>query len=294
MTQETREPSRLSCLLLLGATVAVMGCGSRAPLRASLRSARYAKPVTKNKVLTRSHFTRDRSGALSEADLQRILAAPVFLESKARVGVLPVATAYAPDRSVPVETVAGALSRAMEDTGHFDVSTEVAADWPADRGTAGLRELAARYRAEYLLLYRHRFVHRSHTNGWGWGYLTVLGALIVPATTLEVAGVLEATLFEVKSGTLLFTVQKRVYSKTDENVWNREPKKRAIRAQLLTRATRQLAGKVVGKIRRLVAARDRYDRKQARQKKARADAALRMTKKRAALAAGQRSTPAQK
>ncbi len=34
-----------------------------------------------------------------------------------------------------------------------------------------LRELAARYRSEYLLLYRHRFVDRSYTNAWGWLYL---------------------------------------------------------------------------------------------------------------------------
>lgn len=253
--------TRLCCLALLGG-VMLSACAARAPLRASLRTARQAKRNPKSRVLTRSHFTRDRSGALSEAALQRILSASVFLESKARVGVLPVATAYAPDRSVPVETVAGALSRAMEDTGHFDVSTEVAADWPADRGTAGLRELAARYRAEYLLLYRHRFIDRAHVNAWGWGYLTVLGALFVPASTVEVAGVLEATLFEVKSGTLLFTVNQRVYSRSVENIWNREPKKRAIRARLLKKATQALAGKVVGKIRRLVAARDRYERAQ--------------------------------
>ncbi len=94
------------------------------------------------------------------------------------------------------------------------------------------------------------------------GYLTVLGALFVPASTVEIAGVLEATLFEVKSGTLLFTVNQRVYSKTSENIWNRESKKRAIRARLLTQATKALAGKVVGKIGRLVAARDRYERAQ--------------------------------
>ena len=261
------EPSRSSklpallALFSMAGGLTLAGC-SAAPLRASLRKAPAKGRLASKRTLTRSHFTRDRSGALSESNLRRILAAPVFLEAKARVGVLPVATAYAPDRSVPVEDVAGALSRAMEDTGHFDVSTEVAADWPADRGTAGLRELAARYRAEYLLLYRHRFVDWAHVNGWGWGYLTVLGALIVPASTVEIAGVLEATLFEVRSGTLLFTVNQRVYSKTVETIWNREPKKRAIRARLLAQATKALAGKVVGKIRRLVAARDRYERGQ--------------------------------
>ena len=34
----------------------------------------------------------------------------------------------------------------------FEVATEMSTDWPADGGISGLRELAARYRAEYLLL----------------------------------------------------------------------------------------------------------------------------------------------
>jgi hypothetical protein len=256
------HPTRRLLVFAILAAPSLSACGSRAPLRANL--AYHRRPPAKRAIpapLTRSHFTRDRSGGLSEQALAKILAAPVFLEAKARVGVLPVATAYAPDRGVPVEAVAGALSRAMESTGLFEVSTEVSADWPTDRGTAGLRELAARYRAEYLLLYRHRFVKRTHTNAWGWGYLTVIGAFFLPATTLEVAGVLEATLFEVKSGTLLFTVHQRVYAKSNENVWNRSPKLRAIRSRLLSKATKKLSGKVIGKIRRLVAARDNYLRK---------------------------------
>lgn len=263
-----RHARYLQLLLSLCLTTAA-GCSGHAPLRASL-----GKLVSKGKgagqVLRQSHFARDRSGALTEEALARILAAPVFLESGARVGVLPVATAYAPDPGMPVAGVASALSDAMQRTGYFEVATEVSADWPADRGTAGLRELAARYRAEYLLLYRHRFVERTHVNAWGWGYLTLVGALFVPATTLEVAGVLEATLFEVKSGTLLFTVQQRVHSKTAENIWNHAPKKRARRGALLTKVTGKLADKVVDKIRRLVVARRTYRRQVAN---ARADRA---------------------
>lgn len=52
------------------------------------------------------------------------------------------------------------------------VVSEVTTDWPTDGSIAGLRKLAARYRGEYLLLYRHRFVDRSWTNGWALSWLT--------------------------------------------------------------------------------------------------------------------------
>ncbi len=44
----------------------------------------------------------------------------------------------------------------------------------------------------------------------------MLGALFVPASSVEIAGVLEATLFEVKRGTLLFAVNQRVYSEAGQ------------------------------------------------------------------------------
>ncbi len=236
--------------LTLGFAVLVLtgisACASvGAPLRASM------EPMN----IEQTPFQRDASGGITEADLQRVIEAPVFLETDQRLGVIPVSTCYQPDPDIPLALVPHELSRAMESSGLFKVSTEVSTDWPADRGLGGLRELAARYRSRYLLLYRHRFVDRTYTNGWGWFYLTVVGILVAPATSLETAGVLEATLFDVKTGTLLFTTFERVHKVQDETVWHNERKRRAIKAKLLQQAADRLSAQVVAKSRRLVAAR---------------------------------------
>ena len=123
------------------------------------------------------------------------------------------------------------------------------------RNVAGMRELATRYRSEYLLLYRHRFVDQSWTNGWGWAYLTVLGSLAVPSHTVETAGVLEATLFDVKTGTLLFTVFERTHEESDLNVWNNDVKLRRMKEKQVREAAVKLTDRVMSKVRSLVAAR---------------------------------------
>ena len=160
-------------------------------------------------MLEENHFVRDRMG-VGETELRQILAAPVFLEEHARIGVLPVRTGYAPDDGVPVEAAPATLTDALEGSGLFDLASEISTDWPATSGTAGLRELAARYRTEYVLLYRHRFADATRANGFAAGFITLLGAFFLPGTTIESAGVLEATLFDVKTGTILFTVHERV------------------------------------------------------------------------------------
>ncbi len=96
---------------------------------------------------------------------------------------------------------------------------------------------------------------RAHTNGWGWAYLTVVGGLFVPANTLESAGVMEATLFDVKTGTLLFTVFERVHGEQDANVWNIERKAERLQETLLGKASGKLGDRVMEKLGALVAAR---------------------------------------
>jgi hypothetical protein len=147
----------------------------------------------------------------------------------------------------------------MEKTGFFEVTTEVSTDWPADGSVAGLRELAARYRSKYLLLYRHRFVDDSRLNGWAWLYPTVIGYFAAPGRTVEVAGVMEATFFDVRTGTILFTVYERVHHEEDLNIWNNDHKRQEIKTQLLHEASDKLAKSVTGKIRRLVAARPKAE-----------------------------------
>jgi hypothetical protein len=211
------------------------------------------KPITEQ--VKDDRFKRDNSGAISEEDLHKLLATIPFLEDKARLGVVPVASGYEPDGELPLPGIPGELTQALENSGLFDMATEVSTDFPADRGVSGLRELAARYRCKYLLLYRERFIDRSWTNGWGWTYPTVIGALVAPSQNVETAGVVEATLFDVQTGTLLFTVYQRVHDQRTQNLWNNEHKQRATRAELLGHLARKLADEVVGKSRRLAAAR---------------------------------------
>jgi hypothetical protein len=89
----------------------------------------------------------------------------------------------------------------------------------------------------------------------------VLGALFLPGHTLESAGVLEATLFDVKTGTLLFTVNERVQAQEKVNIWHNGLKTQWMKKKMLETATQRLADQVVGKIRRLVVARPALERK---------------------------------
>jgi hypothetical protein len=207
------------------------------------------------RVLEENHFRTDRTTNLSEEALREILDAPVFLEDASRVGIIPVATAYEVDGDLPLDSAPHHLSQAMEKTGFFEVTTEVSTDWPSAGSVSGLRELAARYRVKMLLLYRHRFIDRERTNAWGWTYPTIVGALAAPAKTIEAAGVMEASLFDVKTGTILFTVFHRVEGSSRENLWDRPHKTRKLKEALLAEGTEILAQRVVKKLRRLDAAR---------------------------------------
>jgi predicted small lipoprotein YifL len=247
------RPAVILDLILVLTLAALAGCGANLPaLRATLPPLPLRAAQAANE---QDLFRRDGAGSISEEDLRRALEAPTFLKAGARVGVVQVATRYEMDGELPLAAVPGELSHALESSGLCESTTEISTDWPSDRGVSGLRELAARYRTEYLLLYRHRFVDRAYTNAWGWLYPTVVGALVVPSQTLETAGVIEATLFDVRSGTLLFTVFERVGAERTANVWHNDRKVRDLHAALLRRAAERLAAEVVGKARRLAARR---------------------------------------
>ena len=248
------SPASVLCVIL--ALSVGLGCAASRPegrLRAEFTQAAVVQPAPPP--LQDNHFRSDRTGNLTEDQLKAILDAPLFLEQDARLGIVPVATAYEVDPELPVAIVPHMLGRALEDTGFFEITTEISTDWPSDRSVAGLRELAARYRAKYLLLYRHRFIEQSWTNAWGWAYLTGVGAIFAPGRSVETAGVLEATLFDARTGTLLFTVYERVHQERAMTLWNNDVKRRAIKGQLLTQAADKLSAQVSHKVRRLVAAR---------------------------------------
>lgn len=253
--------NRIAFFLLAALSLLATGCGGaakmRAPRMAPMAQQRAPKPLQRN------HFRQDRMKGLTESAMREILDAPVFLERKARVGVVPVQSRYAVDHAVPVEKITGKLARSLVDSDRFEVVTEVTTDWPGETSIGGLRELATRYRAEYLLLYRHRFVEQTKVNGWGWAWLTVVGGLVVPQNTVETAGVLEATLFDVKSGTLLFTLYERVHAEDDFNVWNNDWKLRQRRAGLTLKAVDALTRKVDARLNDLVVARERFEKQQA-------------------------------
>lgn len=244
--------SKKHLALVIVTCVVGVGCASaQPPLQASMEPL----AVQREAVLTENHFQQDRTGNLTEAQLDEILESPVFLEEDTRLGIVPVVTAYEADTDLPLTLVPSELSGALEKTGFFDVTTEVSTDWPKDGSVAGLRELAARYRVKYLLLYRHRFEERSRVNGWGWTYPTLVGAFVFPGITYEVAGVMEATLFDPRTGTILFTAFERVHGKRTQNVWHPERKQSEIKTALLTEGTERLSKTVTEKVRRLVAAR---------------------------------------
>ncbi|MBL8786445.1 MAG: hypothetical protein JNJ59_16200 [Deltaproteobacteria bacterium] len=243
------RPTRLAVLVL--ASTLATACGSAPPLRAPMEPLQLGSAP----VLTENHFKRDVMGDVSEGALREILASPVFLEERARIGIVPVATGYAPDDDIPVVGLPGTLAQELANSGHFEAVTEVTTDWPTGGSIGGLRELAARYRVEYLLLYRHRFVDRSWTNAWAISWLTFVGGFITPSQSIEVAGVVEATLFDVKTGTLLFTAFERTHSASHENIWQNDRKRADMKMALLTRATKGLAAGVMDQVRRLVASR---------------------------------------
>lgn len=238
--------------LFITSCAAAQKVASLPPL--ALAAERAAAPAAPT-LLTENHFARDAMGTLSEAQLRDILQAPVFLEEKARVGIVPVREGYGADEELPLAGVPGALAATLDETGLFEVVSEVSTDFPATGTLAGLRELAARYRADYLLLYRHRFVDTVYPSAWAWTWATLVGPMIAPANVLETEGVIEATLFDVKTGTILFTTFERTRETKEETVLDTERKQKRLKEHVLEEASGNITEAVVAQVRRLAAAR---------------------------------------
>ena len=242
-------------LLPLAVIILCSACAHRSAAMPELAPLAFEGSTVSQPVLTENHFSRDKGGSLGEAELRAILAAPIFLEEGARLGVVPVASRYELDDEVPQESTPAEVADTLEQSGLFELTTEVSTDWPTDKGLSGLRELAGRYRTEYLLLYRHRFNEETHSNGWAALYPTILGAFIAPGENVEQAGVLEATLFDVKTGTILFTVHERIRGGVTASPPLANRRSSELRKKLLAQAAPKLTQQVVAKCRRLAAAR---------------------------------------
>lgn len=223
--------------------LALAGCAGGAAYRSKPVAAAAVAPADEAP-LDRSLFSKDPQGRLSEDDLQRILDSPIELDLPARVGVLPVVPARdwrGPGPSYDVPAGVAEFVKALRSGEDFSLVTEMVAIPSGALGMEALREIAARYRLRYIVLYRERFDRRTRWNEWAWGYATVVGALFLPGQTLRVDGYLEASLFDVKTGLFLFTVRRAVSGRRDTNVYHHGDKLEAMQVELARRFAPELA-----------------------------------------------------
>jgi hypothetical protein len=202
--------------------LAVVGCGAAKAQYAS--SAVTVPSAASPQKLERSVFARDPNGQLNEQEIQRILQAPLELDLPARVGLLPIIDAAdwrgpGPSYEMAPSAVAH-LVKGLRGTEPFTLVTEMMPIPSGALGMEALREMAARYQLRYVLLYREKVATRERANPWAIGYATVVGALFLPGDTLSVDGYVEASLFDVKTGILVYTVRRRVTGKRRTNIWH--------------------------------------------------------------------------
>lgn len=203
-----KTPTSLALLALSFTAVALStGCGaaSHSMMPASRAAAQAPAPVP----LDRSLFSRDVTGTVGETDLQRILSSSVDVTFPVRVGVVTLDDAFRAESRASVGEqgiIAGTLTRSIKGAPYFSHVTDVSTELPNPQGIEGLRTIAARYRLRYLLLCSAHSEDTTHLNNWAWLYPTGVGVLLAPGVSVGTQGMLQASLFDVKSGTVLFTV----------------------------------------------------------------------------------------
>ena len=239
-----------------GAAVLCLVLGSIGCAASSVMASRAMAPGSPPP-LERSLFARDPAGQLSEDALQQILASPIELELPSRVGVLPIHTATdwrgpGPDDRVPAG-LATFVDRLRRDAA-FSLVTQTMVIPSGALGMEALREIAARYRLRYLLLYREVLARTARLDVWALGYATVVGALFLPGKRQEVYGYLEATMFDVKTGLLMFTTRRAVTASQTTNEWHTQDKLEQLAAATTSRFSPELATDVLADLRRFAAA----------------------------------------
>jgi hypothetical protein len=227
--------------------LALIGCGGARAKYASTAMVE-APAAAQPQILERSVFARDPQGQLTEEGIQKILDAPLQLELPARVGVLPVVDAVdwrGPGPSYEMAPAAmDALVKGLRGSDPFTHITEMMPIPSGALGMEALREMAARYQLRYVLLYRETMHTKERANAWAVGYATLIGALFLPGDTLSVEGYVEASLFDIKTGVLVFTVRRRVTGKRKTNVWHTGDKLDGMRATASVKAAPDLADDV--------------------------------------------------
>ncbi len=252
MLHRTRVALSVICLVVLGACGAKMHMAS-APMAAGATLAMPQAPPP----LDRSLFDKNPQGALTEEAIQKILAAPIELDLPARVGVLPIATARDwrgpnPDDRVPAGVAP--LIKTLRADPAFSLVTQTMVIPSGALGMEALREIAARYRLRYLLLYREVLAKGSRFNPWAWGYATVVGALFLPGKHQEVYGYTEVSMFDVKTGLLMFTTRRQITASQTTNQWHQQVKLDQLAANAVAKFAPELALDALADLRRFAAA----------------------------------------
>lgn len=232
------------------------GCAaSQEPMMARAPEAPAAMPAPPP-VLQRSLFAKDSSGALSEGDLQRVLESGIDLQFPARVGVVPLAEPFNPQGPVSIaarSVAARDLARALVRQPHFSHVSDISTELPNVGGIEGLRVIAARYRMRYLLLYTERFEDATHLNGWAWLYPTVIGMFVAPGVTVKSSGLAQADLFDVRTGTILFSVVQPIDVSEQSLMIGAARSHREYQRDAASAAAKLLAKRVVAQTGELVA-----------------------------------------
>lgn len=234
------------------ALVALCSCAAaRKSIVVSAAEAPAAPP------LEQSLFAQRGSSGLSEGEISRILDAPFEMKLPARVGLAALGQAFTP--SPPRTPEAGiaatrAIAEALEGSKLVTVASDIDGALPTGGGVEGLRELAARYRVPYLLLYTERFEDRTHANGFAALWITVLGGLFTPSQTLRGEGLLSISMLDVRTGTLLFTLHERVAFERMHLPILAGVAYRDLQREAADRAAKDLAQRVLEKFQRLARA----------------------------------------
>lgn len=260
--------TRTIAALLTALSSAACAAGGEARM-APMAAYEAPPPAAPPAALERSLFVPIGGARLTEDQIGHILDAPVELKLPARVGVVSLERGFspgAPDRIGQGLPASRALAKKLEETGLVAVASEVSRELPTGSGVEGLRELAARYRAPYLVLYTERWEDQSRMNGWGALWVTLVGGFVAPNRTVAGEGVIEASLLDVRTGTVLFTVQESVafegwsLALSAETAWEEERREAASKAaellservverwQRLARASKEEAGAAAAKL----------------------------------------------
>ena len=242
------------------AGLASTGCAGSARMPESPSAPPSAAPAP---ALERSLFSRDLTGSVAEDDLQKILASQLDLAFPARVGVVTLGEAFRAEASAPVgqQAVLGpTMTRALEGSPHFSHVTDVSTGLANPHGVEGLRTIAARYRVRYLLLCNVVTEDTSHLNNWAWLYPTIVGFFVAPGVTVGSQGLLEASLMDVKSGTVLFTATEPFESSSAAWVIGSSRHHTKVDSKAVSEAASRLARSVLSQTNAVAAWADRETR----------------------------------